>query len=364
MVPFSNSVFVWLAVIALTIAVWVVFQPAKRFIIARARQRLGVERSGSWQEVVLQLLQRTTVLFIMVATIYAGAQALDLPPEIATALTRVFVVVVFVQVGLWLDRIVVLIAEWRLVPAEPESSTVRNAVSLIYFVGRVAVWSIVVLLMFDNLGVDITALVAGLGIGGIAVALAAQNILGDLFASLAIVLDKPFEVGDFIIVGDKLGTVERIGIKTTRIRSLTGEQLICANADLLGSRIHNYKRMEERRIVFNIGVTYETPAAKVRLLPDVLREVVEAQDQVRFDRAHFKSFGDFALIFEVVYWVLNADYNVYMNTQQAINLEVFRRLQELDVDFAYPTSTVYIHGTETESFFDRKENSATKSARK
>jgi len=201
---------------------------------------------------------------------------------------------------------------------------------------------VILLLALDNMGVDITALIAGLGIGGIAVALALQNVLGDLFASLSIVLDKPFVIGDFIIVDDLLGTVERIGLKTTRVRSLYGEQLVFSNSDLLNSRIRNYKRMFERRILFSIGVTYQTPHEKLATIPGIIREVIESQEQVRFDRAHFKEYGDSALKFEIVYYVLVPDYNTHMDIQQAINLAIVRRFEEEKIEFAFPTQTLYL----------------------
>src|SRR5690606_319662 len=191
-----------------------------------------------------------------------------------------------------------------------------------------------------------TALIASLGVGGIAVALAAQNILGDLFSSLSIMFDKPFVVGDFIIVGEELGTVEKIGLKTTRVRSLHGEQLIFSNTDLLNSRIRNFKRMYQRRIVFSIGITYEPPYEKLKEVASMLRAIVQAHDLVRFDRAHFKGFGDSSLDFEVVYWVLDSDFNKYMDIQQAINLEIFRRFEEQGIAFAYPVRTVHLRGNQ------------------
>lgn len=209
---------------------------------------------------------------------------------------------------------------------------------------RVAVWSLVALMMLANLGVDVTALVAGLGIGGVAVALALQNILSDLFASISILLDKPFVVGDFIIVGEELGTVEKIGIKTTRVRSLGGEQLIFANNDLLQSRVRNYKRMDERRIVFRVGIVYETPGDKLEAISGMLREIVEGIEQTRFDRAHFAEFGDFALQFEVVYYVLSSDFAIYRDIQQRINLAIFRRFERESIGFAYPTQMLHIPG--------------------
>jgi small-conductance mechanosensitive channel len=205
--------------------------------------------------------------------------------------------------------------------------------------------AIAAVLILDNIpGVEITALVASLGIGGIAVALAVQNILSDLFASLSIVLDKPFVIGDFIIVDNCLGTVEHIGLKTTRLRSLSGEQLVFSNNDLLKSRVRNYKRMAERRVVFSVGVTYQTPLEKLERIPTLIRDTIEAQPAVRFDRAHFQGYGDFALNFEVVYYVLDPDYNRYMDIQQGINLGIYSSFAEEGIEFAYPTRTLYIAG--------------------
>jgi small-conductance mechanosensitive channel len=169
-----------------------------------------------------------------------------------------------------------------------------------------------------------------------------QNILSDLFASLSITLDKPFVLGDFIIVDDLLGTVEHIGLKTTRIRSLSGEQLIFSNNDLLKSRIHNYKRMAERRVPFTIGVTYQTPPEKLRKVPDMFKKLLEQFDDVHFDRAHFKSYGSYSLNFEFVYYVHTPDYNRYMDIQQALNLGLYDGFAAEGIEFAYPTQTLYM----------------------
>ena len=204
------------------------------------------------------------------------------------------------------------------------------------------IWTLIVLLALDSLGVNITALVASLGVGGIAIALAAQKILGDLFASLAIVLDKPFVIGDFVVIGEWKGTVERVGLKTTRMRSLSGEQLIFSNGDLLDSRLRNFGRMQERRVMFHVGVTYQTPRQLLERIPDMLRAAVEAQAPVRFDRAHFASYGDFAINFEVVYFVNSAEYNTYMDIQQQVNLSLHTMFEEAGIEFAYPTQTLLL----------------------
>lgn len=207
---------------------------------------------------------------------------------------------------------------------------------------QAVLWAVIVLVALDNVGVQVTAVIAGLGIGGIAVALAAQSVLADLFASFAIVLDKPFLVGDFIVVGDKMGTVEQVGLKTTRVRALSGEQLIFSNTDILQSRVHNYRRMEERRIQFVIDVTYHTELEQLRTIPSLLREAVELQEPVRFDRAHLARYVPSAVQFEVVYFVLDDDYNRYMDIQEQINFEIFRRFGDRGIEFAHPTRTVYV----------------------
>ena len=203
-------------------------------------------------------------------------------------------------------------------------------------------WVMLALVALNRLGFDVTALITGLGVGGIAIALAVQNVLGDLFAALAIVIDKPFVVGDSITVDTMTGTVEHVGLKTTRLRSVNGEQLIFSNADLLKSRIRNFKRMEERRVLFLISVTYDTPPDTVERIPTMLREAVESQKQVRFDRSHFVSYGDSSLNFETVYFVTTADYLTYADINQAVNLAIYRRFAAEKIDFAYPTRTLFV----------------------
>jgi len=207
-------------------------------------------------------------------------------------------------------------------------------------IGLVALWVVILLAVIATLGIDVTALVAGLGIGGIAIALAVQNIVGDLFASVSIIVDKPFIVGDFIQVEDLLGSVQHIGLKTTRLNSLSGEQLIFGNGDLLKSRIHNYKRMSERRVVFTIRVEYGTAQELVEKIPDMIRTAIKSQSPVRLDRAHFKEYGESGLVYEVVYYVLGPDYNQYMDIQQAINYQLYRGFNDAGINMALPTRAV------------------------
>jgi len=294
---------------------------------------------------VVDLLKRTKGWLLLILSLYAGSVLLAVPDRAARIAASVAVMALLIQAALWGDALVKFFFLYRLRHrAETDASTATTLAAL-GFLARLAIWTLVVLLALANLGVDITAMVAGLGIGGVAVALAAQNVLGDLFASASIVLDKPFVLGDFIIAGQDMGTIEHIGLKTTRVRSLSGEQLVFPNHDLLTSRIHNYKRMSERRVLFSLGVTYQTPAEKLAAIPAMLRAAIEAQSSTRFDRAHFQQFGDSALVFEIVYYVLSPDYNLYMDIQQAINLAVFRRFAQEQIEFAYPTQTVYLAGS-------------------
>ncbi|MGD9951779.1 MAG: mechanosensitive ion channel family protein [Burkholderiales bacterium] len=294
------------------------------------------------QPLVAEVVRATRLWLLAPLAFYAGTFLLELPARLESLVEKIALAALVLQFALWGTR---LLARWLAQRAEAARGTDPEAattVTLLGFIGRVVIWALALLFGLDQLGFDVTALVAGLGIGGIAVALAVQNILGDLFASAAIVLDKPFMVGDFIVVGTNAGTVEKVGLKTTRVRSLSGEQLVFTNAQLLNSQIRNFKQMQERRIAFGVGVTHETPLEKLRQIPAWLKAAVESQPQARFDRAHFKEYADFSLNFEIVYYVLSPDFGVYMDTQQAINLAIFEKFAQEGVRFAYPTRTLYI----------------------
>lgn len=329
-----------LGALGVALGAWIVLVLAARYG-GRAFAHLARRTGARWGDLLAEALARTSRLLLLVVALYIGSGLLELPPRLERFLALAAIMALLLQAGLWVNRVIGRWIELKSAASrngEPEGAT---ALSLLAFAARVVLWALIGLLALDQLGFDITALVAGLGIGGVAVALAVQNVLGDLFASLSIVLDKPFVVGDFIVVDNLRGTVERVGIKTTRVRSLDGELLVFSNTDLLKSRIRNFKRMQERRILFNVAVTYQTPAAKLREIPRQLQAAVEAQPGTRHDRSHFKEFGEYALVFEVVYYVLDADYNVYMNVQQAVNLAILETFAREGIKFAYPTRTVY-----------------------
>jgi small-conductance mechanosensitive channel len=224
-----------------------------------------------------------------------------------------------------------------------KDSSLERSLNGILRVTKILIWGLAIVFLLDNLGFKISAVIAGLGIGGVAVALAAQAVLGDLFSYFAIMFDRPFEVGDFIILDDYLGTIEQIGIKTTRVRSLGGEQLVFSNTDLTNSRLRNYKRMGKRRVVFKLGVTYQTPLDKLKVIPGIIEKAVKGVKDTTFDRAHFFSYADFSLVFEIVYYVLSRDYNKYMDIQQEINFAIKEVFEKQDIEFAYPTQTLYLN---------------------
>ncbi|MFW6231017.1 MAG: mechanosensitive ion channel family protein [Nanoarchaeota archaeon] len=222
---------------------------------------------------------------------------------------------------------------------------VASSESLMRFVGlfaKILLWIIAFLLILSNLGYDVTSLLAGLGIGGLAIALALQSIFDDIFSSLSIFFDKPFEEGDFIIIDNYMGTVKAIGLKTTRLESLWGQEIVISNKDLTSTRINNYKKMQKRRIHFQIGVTYQTPADKLKKINEIVKDIFDSVDIIDLDRVHFKEFGDSALVYEIAYYVQSADYNEYMNAQQEINLQLVKRFQKEGIDFAYPTQTIFL----------------------
>lgn len=317
-----------------------------RYVSIKKLQKIATQLPLSLWSVVLEVVQRTKWLFIVIIALYAGALLLKMPDSAHELINSITVTAVLIQVGLWASAaMLVVIEQYRHQQLEKDPASVTT-LNLLNFIGRVILWSLVLLLVLDNLNFNITALVTGLGVGGIAVALAMQTILGDLFASLSIVLDKPFVMGDFLVVDDLLGTVENVGLKTTRLRSLSGEQLVISNSDLLKSRIRNYGRMYERRVVFNIGVTYQTTREQLIKIPKIITDAVKQQDKTRFDRSHFKEYGNFSLNFESVYYVKGPDYNAYMDIQQAINLYIHEMFEQEGIEFAYPTQTVFMQQTE------------------
>ncbi|MFQ5746302.1 MAG: mechanosensitive ion channel family protein [Gemmatimonadota bacterium] len=337
----GNPVSTWLLGLGIAAVAFLLLRVVRR-ILVRYVSGLSRVTKNALDDVIAAALKRTHGAFLAAVAALAGARVLSLDDGVRAILARAVLVLLAIQGGLWaaaaLGKGIELYRERR---SEADGSAAATMAAL-GFVGRLLIWGVVVLLVLENLGIDITALVAGLGVGGVAIALAVQNVLGDLFASLSIMLDRPFVPGDFLAVDDYLGSVEHIGLKTTRVRSISGEQLVFSNADLLTSRIRNYGRMYERRILFTIGVTYDTPPEKVARIPGMIREAIESRENTRFDRSHFRTFGPSSLDVETVYYVTVPDYATYMDIQQQINLDLLRRFADEGIEFAFPTRTIHV----------------------
>ncbi|MGB3495151.1 MAG: mechanosensitive ion channel family protein [Elainellaceae cyanobacterium] len=318
--------------------------------VARSLKQWATQTTTDLDDALLRILRRSLVPVIYLATFYIALNNLNLLDSIDRIVDSISIVIATV-LGI---RLVISLAEYAIrlywITHHHSSEGLNQSLNALLPAVRAIVWGLGIVFLLDNLGFDISAVIAGLGIGGVAVALASQGILKDLFSYFSILFDRPFELGDFIIVGDYMGAVERVGIKTTRLRSLGGEELVMPNTDLTGSRIRNYKRMQRRRIVFHIGVTYETGLTKLESISDLIQEIIVNADNAIFDRAHFLEYGDFSLNFEVVYFVTSNDYNLYMDTQQTINLALKRRFQERGIDFAYPTQVQYLASLNGDSF--------------
>jgi len=343
----GNTILTWLLALGVSVLTFFFLVLLKR-VLGRRLHVLAKSTSTDLDDLVVDLLKQTKVLVLLVIALFIGSLVLALSDRTTGLVARVTTLTLLLQAGIWASAILVYLISRSVRQRLADDPATATTITAMGFLGKLALWSVILLLALENLGFDITALVAGLGVGGIAVALAVQNILGDLFASLSIVLDKPFVIGDFIIVEGLLGTVEHVGLKTTRVRSLSGEQLVFSNNDLLNSRIRNYKRMFERRVVFSIGVTYQTPHEKLKRIGSMIRDIISAEADTRFDRAHFQAYGDSSLNFEIVYYVLKADYNLYMDIQERINLELYRRFEEEGIEFAYPTRTLYVQSQSAE----------------
>lgn len=340
---------IFVAAIIVFLGIIVVFKVVQLIIINRLRA-FSKKTKTDIDDVLIEAIGSIRTWVYTVAAFFAAMQVFSLPNAVDLILKGLFF---FAIVWQSIDIVAQLIdyGTKRYVEKDKDGDGVidpnaATASSMVTLFSRVVLWALGGLFVLSNLGVEITSLIAGLGIGGIAIAFALQGVLGDLFASLSIYLDKPFRVGDFIIIGSDMGVVERIGIKSTRIKTLQGQELVVSNTELTTARVNNYKKMEERRIAVQFGITYETPQEKVREVPGIVKRIFENIDGARMDRAHFMSFGDFALIFEVVYYVTSADYNEYMDIQQAFNFELMQRFAEVGVEFAYPTQTLHVHKSE------------------
>ncbi|MBN2612987.1 MAG: mechanosensitive ion channel family protein [Bacteroidales bacterium] len=337
---YKNTVLQYLIAVGIFVVIIIALR-IFRYIILKRVKKWSAKTENTFDDFIVEAIEKTALPLLYFTAFFISANTLQLTEKIQKLLHGVSVVVITFFILRLITAGIKHAIQGRY-SKHDESETKIKQMRGIMIIINIVVWVLGLIFLLDNFGYDITAFITGLGIGGIAIALAAQNILGDLFNYFVIFFDRPFEVGDFIVVDDKKGTVEAIGIKTSRIRSLTGEELVFANSDLSGSRIHNYKRMERRRILFSLGVTYQTSLENLRQIPLILRDIITSQEETEFDRAHFQKYGASSLDFEVVYFILNSDYNRYMDIQQAINLRIFEEFEKKGIEFAYPTQTLFL----------------------
>ena len=337
----GNSPWHWLVAGAVAFGIFFVLLLLRR-LARKQYARFAATPQDKFLELPLHVASRTTALFLMIASLFLGLQTLALPTKIARVVLPLFTIASFWQMGLWATTALLAALERKQRATLAVDRAAAGSLTIIGFMARLTIWALVLLLTLDNLGIQIKPLLAGLGIGGIAVALAAQNILGDLFASLSITLDRPFVLGDSLQVETFSGTVEYIGIKSTRLRSPNGEQIIMPNSKLLASNIRNLTRATDRRVVFTISVGPETPLAEIRKIPSLIRALIEAHPDVRFDRSHFAKISASSFDFEAVYVVRTTDYARHMDILQELNLKLVEAFEKAGIAFAYPAQRLYL----------------------
>lgn len=338
---FGNTILDYLFALAMFVGGVVIVRMFNRYILGRLKI-WAATTDTSIDDLLVIIVHKSLVPLAYFGALYVALHVLALAADFERGLS----VAVIVLLTLFATRAVTVAVNYGLQSSLPKSDDVERREKQLKGIRgliNIVIWAVALIFLLDNLGVKISAAVAGLGIGGIAVALAAQAILGDLFSYFVIFFDKPFEIGDFIVVGDKMGVVEYVGIKTTRIRALSGEQLVFSNTDLTNSRVHNFKQMEKRRISFKLGVIYQTSVEQLKRIPAIVKDIIVEQEDAAFDRGHFAAYGDSSLNFEFVYYVTGADYNKYMDIQQAINFSIFEAFEHEKIEFAYPTQTLFVN---------------------
>jgi small-conductance mechanosensitive channel len=338
----NNSISNYLLALLFLFAVISIIKVFDKFLLGK--MDLFVERfSQSFSVLLKKIIKKRIYALLYFIALYLAFKELNTGARINyfINLTLLILTVIFVVLAS-LDVITYSLKKYW--AKKHRSDEQQKVLSISLLIIKIVVWIIAFLFILDNLNIQITGLITGLGIGGVAIAFAAQNILTDLFNYFTIFFDKPFDIGDFIITGEYKGTIEHIGIKTTRIRSLSGEQLIISNTDLVNSRINNYKRMKQRRINFSFGLTYDTPLEKLKKVPGIVEEIIKSIDKTEFDRTFFTEFAASSLLFQVVYFVKDSDYKIYQGIQQQINFQLKEKLEELGLSFAFPTQTIHFAG--------------------
>ncbi len=337
----GNTLFAYCIAIGGILVTWIVVRLIRKQVI-NFLKKLTARSSTNLDDLVIEIAERFVIPYVYLLVNYHILTQLQLLPVVERIAAAAFYVIstyfLVRLINFVIHSVVVGYMERKNEPPE----RIKQVTGMLLVVKAVT-WGMGLVMLADNLGYDVTTIIAGLGVGGIAIALAAQNILGDLFSYFVIFFDKPFEIGDFIIVDGNFGVVEKIGIKTSHVRSPDGQQLVMPNAEMVKSVIHNYKRLQRRRVIFSIGVVYQTSPAKLRQVRDIIQQIVTPYEEVTFDRTHLKSFGDFSVNFEIVYYIESADYAIFMEMHHNISLEIFEQFEKHGIEFAFPTQTLYVN---------------------
>jgi small-conductance mechanosensitive channel len=339
-VYYNNTLSEYIWALGLFILIVFAFKIIKKRLWVRL-EKLSKLSKTNLDDKIVELLQSIKAPFYLVLSLWIISRTLVLGSIVNDVINTLFIIMIFHQATKFLQ---LLLKFWVNKSVDNESQR-KNILSLLSITMKIVVWIFGVLLILSNLGVNVSSLIAGLGIGGVAVALAAQAVLGDIFSSITIYFDKPFEAGDFIILEDgiTMGVVEKIGFKTTRISALGGEEVVVANSKLTSQKIHNYKKMKKRRIVVNFGVVYGTSQEKMKRIPEIVKNIVDGISDIDFDRVHFKKFADFSLVFELVYYVDTGDYNAYMDHNQKLHLQIKEQFEKENIEMAFPTQTIHVN---------------------
>jgi small-conductance mechanosensitive channel len=348
----QNKISDYLIALAILFMAIITIKILRHFVLIRLK-KWAQKTANRLDDAIIRIFEIYLIPIVYLGSFYLAISNLTLQPILDRAID-VLTIILATILGI---RFIVSLAEYFLriywIANHKEHPNLDTSINALVPAIRTIVWIIGIIFLLDNLGFDISAVVASLGIGGVAIALASQGVLQDLFSYFSILFDRPFELGDFIIVGDYLGTVEYVGIKTTRLKSISGEEIVIANTDLTSSRIRNFKRMKQRRIVFQFGVTYETTKEQLEIIPNLVKNIIENTQNTTFDRAHFSSYGDFSLNFEVVYFINSNDYYQYMDAQQQINLKLKEEFAKQKIEFAYPTQLNYLLSLPSEQSNDQ-----------
>lgn len=340
-----NNMSFWHFILLGTPTIWVVLLVIKMLVVSRL-ESLTNKTKVDFDDVFVQILQQWNAVALLAISIWSSISLAIPSTEIHTKVIEFSNTAIIVVIAWFVTQSLQSVVTYGFSKylhfkkrSEPEYD-----VTIVMFLKRavrILIWVLAGLFVAQNLGYRVTALMGGLGLGGLAVAFAVQSVLGDIFSSLSIHFDKPFQIGDFIVFDDKSGIVQKIGLRSTRLQTLQGEELIVPNQDITSTRVHNYKRMHQRRVVLKLGVAYETKQTQLKKIPKMIQKVVEAQENATFQRAHFINFGDSSLDFEVVYLVETAEYEVYLDIQQAVGFELLKVFEKNGIEFAYPTRTIY-----------------------